>query len=199
MKTLTESLFSGDLITKDLFSDPEFKKWINRPDVLWYLFYYWADGMEDAFEDFMGDQWSTYKPMVDTLLDLINKKVDSYHMWFAYSCNYDSYDFYYKYEDTEFVDEADYQELFESAMYEIKHHETEIFDCIYKSWFKGSFPKGSAVTELLVKACGRKNKGKIVYPGRIDGGIFLTNDDTIIVFILPKGIDKSILKLFNIK
>ena len=40
---------------------------------------------------------------------------------------------------------------------------------------------------------------RLTRPGALAGGIFLTNEDTLMVWGFPRTIDKDILKLFNIK
>ena len=195
MKNLVESLFDTDLIEKDLFTDPVFKKWINRPDVLWYIYYYWADDMEDMLKDFMRNEWSKYKDIVDVILNIINDRCKRLNFQSWYDCSYDQYEFspqdkrYDQFnEESEFYDEIGF------AMDEVKRKSTDEYDGIWKTWFSGSFPKNSEVTYFVEKLY-----PKGVKSGLVDGGIFLTNQDTIIVMTFPKGIDKSILKLFNLK
>ena len=194
MKSLTESLFDDNLIEKDVLENPDFKKWINRPDTLWYLQAYWADEMEEPLQDFMGEEWSKYKDVVDWILDKINQK--SGNMWPMYKIMYDAVDYFEEIKDA-FGTEDEYYDEFQDCVYEIKHKATEEFDGIWKTWFKGSMPKNSNVTSFMQQL---PDEGRwCVKPGALAGGIFLTNEDTLIVWSFPRGLDKNILKLFNIK
>ena len=192
MKSLQESLFSNDLISKDLFNDPTFKKWINRPDILWYIYYYWEDEMEDMLDDFFHDEWKKYKPTVDLILKLINDKCDSLGVVWGYSCSLDQYDMFPEQHDM-FNNEEEFEELLGDAIHEVQHKSTQEHDGIWKTWFRGAFPKNSAVKAFI-----DTDYSNFIKPGKTDGGIFLTNQDGLIILAFPKGIDKSILKLFDI-
>ena len=194
MKTLTESLFDDKLVEKDLLEDPEFKAWINRPDVLWYLEAYWADDMEDPLEDFFPDEWAKYKTQVDYVLEKINQK--SGNMWPLYKIDYGASENFQEIEDA-FDYSENYAENFDAAVYEIKHKSTEETDEVWKTWFKGSMPKNSNVTIFMSQL--PDEGSRLTRPGALAGGIFLTNEDTLMVWGFPRTIDKDILKLFNIK
>ena len=194
MKTLVESLFDNTLTEKDLLEDPEFKAWINDPETLWYLEAYWQDEMEDPLEDFMPEQWEKYKARVDWILEQIHKKAGK--MWAIYRITIDAVDYFDEIKDA-FGGTEEYYDAFDAAAYEIKHKATEESDGIWKTWFKGSMPKSSNVTSFMLQL---PDEGNLVAkPGALAGGIFLTNEDTFIVWGFPRGIDKDILKLFNIK
>lgn len=191
-----ESLFSGDLVEKDIFSDPEFKKWINRPDIIWWLYMYWADGEDQAIGDFNPNEWSKYKPLIDVVLDSLTDsmhKTLGKHGWSWFWINYDQFDF-----DTDISDKFESQADFDSALndviYEIKHNRTDYYDGISKTWFKGGIPKNSTVKYFFDYFDYPFTK-----PGKLDGGIMLTNEDTFMFLGFPKGTNKDILKLFNIK
>ena len=198
MKELVESLFDDDLIKKDLLlNNTEFKKWINQPNILWYIYYYWESGEDDWLNDFANEQWKEYKPLVDYILKIIDdemKKVMGPRQYTWYMINFDMYEY-----ETSISDKFEYDEEFydmmNSANYEILSKSTDENDGITKTWFRGALPKNSNVTELLR----RLEVPFAKYPGRIDGGIFLTNEDTIMVMTFPKGTPKNILKLFDIK
>ena len=194
MKTLAESLFDNNLIEKDILEDPEFKEWINRPDVLWYLETYWGDGMEDPLEDFMPEQWGKYKVWVDWIVEKISQKAGN--IWPMYKIMYDSIDYFDELKDA-FGSEDEYYDEFDAATYEIKHKATREHDGVWSTWFRGSMPKNSAVTEFLSKLPDESHK--LTKPGALAGGIFITNEDAIIVWSFPRGLDKNILSLFNIK
>lgn len=186
MMTLQESLFDGYLIKKDILNDTGFKKWINQPNTLWYIYYYWESGEEDWLSDFMRDDWKIYKPMVDWLLDELKDCI-----WRM--INFDMYD----YEDSikdKFASEDEFWDMMGDAIDEILKKSTDKKDGIAKTWFRGGFPKNSNVTALL-----QQLEFKFANPGYVSGGILLTNEDTIIVMAFPKGTPQNILKLFNIK
>ena len=198
MKTLQESLFDKDLSTRALFDDKEFKNWINRPDILWLIWQYWDLGDDEWLTDYMAEEWIRYKPNVDYILDEINntcKKMASknYWSWFAVSSDF-SNEFYrngFEYDD----DEELFYDDYEAADSEILHKTTSEKDGIYVTWFKGGLPKNSAIAELF-----SHYDLNIFKPGRLAGAKVLTNGGEWIVFMgFPKGINQSILKLFNIK
>ena len=195
MKSLKESLFDSNLIEKNLLDNVEFKEWINRPDVLWFLYAYWADDMEDPLEDFMPNEWKEYKGRVDYILDKINQK--SGNMWPMYKIGYDAADFFEEVADA-FGTAEEFMNEFDDVAYGIKHKSTVEVDGIWKTWFKGSMPKNSNVTQFISKL---PDEGSwLAKPGALAGGIFLANDnDAIMVWGFPRGLDKDILKLFNIK
>ena len=93
MKSLTESLFDDKLIEKDILDNPGFKKWINRPDTLWYIFYYWETGEDQWLNDFKKQEWQIYKPFVDEVIDIINdsmkKVIGKGYSW--YMINFDAF------------------------------------------------------------------------------------------------------------
>ena len=190
MKTLTESLFDDKLIEKDVLENPDFKKWINRPDTLWYIYYYWESGEDDWLNDFMRDDWQIYKPLVDVLVNILNKSMGKKYTW--YMINFDQFDYSDEVKD-KFADEGEFLDMMNDANYEILKKSTDEKDGITKTWFRGSFPKNSNVTDLL-----QQLELPMVKPGKVDGGIFLTNEDTIMILAFPKGTPKNILKLFNI-
>lgn len=191
MKTLIESLFDNNLIEKDIFDNPAFKQWINQPDTLWYIYYYWESGEEDWLNDFMREDWQVYKPLVDELLDIITDSMSKKYTW--YMINFDQFDYSDEVKD-KFADEEEFYDMMNDANYEILKKSTDEKDGITKTWFRGSFPKNSNVTGLL-----QQLEVDFIKPGVVDGGIFLTNEDTIIVLAFPKRTPKNILKLFNIK
>ena len=194
MKTLVESLFDNNLAQKDLLEDPEFKEWINNPETLWYIEAYWTDEIEDPLEDFMPDQWAKYKPQVVWILDQINKKQGK--MWSIYRISYDAVDYFDEIKDA-FGGDDEYYDAFDAATYEIKHMATEEKGGISKTWFKGSMPKNSSVTSFVSQL---PDEGKLsAKPGALAGGIFLATDDVIVIWGFPRGLDKDILKLFDIK
>ena len=195
-KTQTmESLFDKNLIEKDILDNPGFKKWINRPDILWYIFYYWETGEDQWLNDFKKQEWQIYKPFVDEVIDIINdsmkKVIGKGYSW--YMINFDAfcYDDWIK---DKFADEDEFCDMMNDANYEILKKATDEEDGITKTYFRGPFPKNSNVTALL-----QQLELKFLKPGLIDGGILLTNEDTIIVLAFPKGTPKNILKLFDIK
>ena len=191
MKTLIESLFDSNLIEKDIFDNPAFKQWINQPNTLWYIYYYWESGEDDWLNDFMGEDWQVYKPLVDELLEIITNSMGKTYTW--YMINFDQFDYSDEVKD-KFADEDEFYDILNDANYEILKKSTSEKDGITKSWFRGPFPKNSNVTELL-----NHLELPMVKPGKVDGGIFLTNEDTIMILAFPKGTPKNILKLFNIK
>ena len=190
MKTLIESLFDDKLIEKDLFDNPVFKKWINRPDTLWYIYYYWESDEEDWLNDFMREDWQIYKPLVDELLDIIGDSMGKKYTW--YMINFDQFDYSDEVKD-KFADEEEFYDMMNDANYEILKKSTDEKDGITKTWFRGSFPKNSNVTTLL-----QQLEVDFVKPGVVNGGILLTNEDTIMVLAFPKRTPKNILKLFNL-
>ncbi len=195
-KTQTmESLFDKDLITKDPLDDPAFKKWINQPNTLWYIYYYWESGEDDWLDDFVKEEWKVYKPYVDIVLSILNKSmnrpiVEYQYTW--YMINFDQFDYSDDVKD-KFTDYVEFEDMMNDAIYEIVHKASEEKDGISKSWFRGSFPKNSNVTALL-----QHLELPMVKPGKVDGSIFLTNEDTIMILAFPKGTPKNILKLFNL-
>jgi hypothetical protein len=190
MKTLSESLFDNNLVEKDILENPEFKKWINQPNTLWYIYYYWECGEEDWLNDFMKEDWRVYKPLVDELLEIITNSMGKVYTW--YMINLDQ--FYYSDEvKDKFADEAEFYDMMNDANSIIIHSRSETKDGISKSGFRGPLPKNSSVTALL-----QQLEEKFTKPGLVDGGFFLTNEDTIIVLAFPKRTPKNILKLFNL-
>lgn len=195
MKTLKESLFDKDLSEKNFLDNPEFKKWINRPDILWYLYEYWADGMEDPLEDFSPNEWNMYKDIVDYILNKINQK--SGNMWPMYKISYDAAEYFDELKEV-FGGEDEFMDEFDAAANEIKHKQTQEYDGVWKSWFKGAMPKNSDITGFVSKL--PDEGSRLAKPGALAGGILLTNDgDTIMIWGFPRGLDKDILNLFNIK
>ena len=190
MKTLVESLFDNKLIEKDLFDNPAFKQWINQPNTLWYIYYYWESGEEDWLNDFMKEDWKVYKPLVDELLDIITNSMGKTYTW--YMINFDQYDYSDEVKD-KFADEGEFYDMMNDANYEILKKSTDEKDGITKTWFRGPFPKNSNMTDLL-----QQLEVDFVKPGVVNGGILLTNEDTIMVLAFPKRTPKNILKLFNI-
>lgn len=190
MKTLIESLFDDKLVEKDLFDNPEFKRWLNQPNTLWYIYYYWESGEEDWLRDFMKDDWSIYKPLVDELLEIITNSMGKTYTW--YMINFDQFDYSDEVKD-KFADEDEFSEMMNDANYEILKKSTDEKDGITKTWFRGPFPKNSNVYVLL-----QQLEVDFIKPGNINGGIFLTNEDTIMILGFPRGLDKKILNLFNI-
>lgn len=193
MKSLKESLFDPGLVEKDPWEDEGFKRWINREDVLWYIYFYWEDDMEDPLQDFCREEWTKYKPIVDTLLDIINKQMKKVGCFTWGAICYDWVDM-----DPDrynmFNSEEETSEYLNAACDEIISKSKGDFDGIWKTGFKGSMPKNSNVTELFQFInCG------FTKPGKVDGGIFLSNQDTIIAICFPKGLNKKILNIFNIK
>jgi len=190
MKSLTESLFDDKLIEKDLFDNPGFKRWINQPNTLWYIFYYWESGEEDWLNDFMKYDWSIYKPLVDELLEMITNSMGKVYTW--YMINFDLYE-----DDPSIQDYFPSYDAFEDTMndaiWEIVNWHVEVKDGISKRLFKGQLPKNRNITYLL-----QTLNLPFVAPNKLDGGIFLTNEDTIMILGFPHGLDKKILKLFNI-
>ena len=197
MKSLIESLFDDKLIEKDLFDNPEFKRWLNQPNTLWYIYYYWENGEEDWLHDFMRDEWKTYKPLVDEVLKILTKKMESGNGNFTwYSINFDAYDYDTDVSD-KFTDYEEFADMMNDANWEIVNKNiknSEEKDGIIKMQFKGALPKNSNVTALL-----QELELPLAAPNKLNGGIFLTNEDTIIVLGFPRGIDKKILELFNVK
>lgn len=197
MKTLQESLFDKDLTTRDLFNDKEFKKWINRPDVLWFIWQYWDLGDDEWLTDYMAEEWARYKPNVDYILDEINracKKMASknYWSWFAVIS-----DFYLESDRDGFeYDDGDlFLDDYVAADFEIMNKSTSEKDGVYMTWFKGGLPKNSAIAELF-----SHYDFNIFKPGMLAGAKVLSNGGDYIIFMgFPKGINQSILKLFNIK
>ena len=195
MKSLSESLFDKDLAIKDPLDNQDFKAWLNQPNTLWYIYYYWETDEEDWLNDFMREEWEMYKPLVDRVLDIINtsmKKVMGSRVYTWGMINFDMY--YYQNEISDlFNDEEEFGDMMNDANYEILRKETDEKDGIAKTWFRGPFPKNSNVTALL-----QHLELPMVKPGKVDGGIFLTNEDTIMILAFPKGTPKNILKLFNL-
>ena len=195
MKSLSESLFDKDLAIKDPLDNQDFKAWLNQPNTLWYIYYYWETDEEDWLNDFMREEWEMYKPLVDRVLDIINtsmKKVMGSRVYTWGMINFDMY--YYQNEISDlFNDEEEFGDMMNDANYEILRKETDEKDGIAKTWFRGPFPKNSNVTTLL-----QHLELPMVKPGKVDGGIFLTNEDTIMILAFPKGTPKNILKLFNL-
>ena len=189
MKTLAESIFDNKLIEKDLFDNPGFKKWINQPNTLWYLYFYWESGLEDPFEDFMTEEWETYKPLVDAMLEIWSEKKGTY--WWM--INYDQWDYDDGIADL-FADQDDFDSSLGDVLYEIQHKSTKEIDGIWMTWFKGGIPKNSTADFFFEHFDYQFTK-----PGALDGGIMLTNQDTFIFIGFPKGINRKLLKLFNIR
>ena len=194
MRSLKESLFDADLVEKDPWEDDGFKRWINREDVLWYIYFYWEDDMEDPLQDFYGKEWTKYKPIVDTLLDIITKQMKKVGCWTwgAICYDYIVHDLADRYSMFDNMDEA--EDYIVNAYEEIVNKSKGDFDGIWKVWFKGPMPKNSNVTEIF-----DFTEHKFTKPGKVDSGIFLTNQDTVIAMCFPKGLDKKILNVFNIK
>lgn len=191
MKSLTESLFDDKLIEKDILDNPGFKQWINRPDTLWYIYYYWESGEEDWLDTFMKKDWRVYKPLIDELLEIITNSMNKTYTW--YMINFDQFNHSDEVRD-KFADEDEFCDMMNDANYEILKKATGEEDGITKTYFRGPFPKNSNVTALL-----QQLELKFMKPGLVDGGILLTNEDTIIILAFPKGTPKNILKLFNLK
>ena len=190
MKTLTESLFDDKLLEKDIFDNLAFKQWINQPNILWYIYYYWESGEDDWLDDFVNEDWQTYKPLVDELLKIITNSMGKKYTW--YMINFDQFDYSDEVKD-KFADEGEFWDMINDANYEILKKSTDEKDGITKTWFRGPFPKNSTVTILI-----QQLEVDFVKPGKVNGGILLTNEDTIMVLAFPKGTPKNILKLFNI-
>ena len=196
MKTLVESLFDRDLIKRGPFDDPEFKEWINQPDVLWYLYYYWEGGEEGTFHDFFSKEWTQYKPLVDSLLNIWNdatNKVFGRTGWSWWWINGDQYENNLELQDI-FQSERDFEDCLWDVTYEIHHRSTQEEDGIWKVQFKGGFPKNSNITAFV-----QQLNLPMTKPGKLEGVICLTNDDTVIILGFPRGINKKILNLFDIK
>ena len=197
MKTLQESLFDKDLSSRDPFDDKDFKQWINRPDVLWLIWQYWDLDDEDWLEAHMAEEWSRYKANVDYILEEINracKKLASkdYWSWFAVSCDFD---IEAGRNSCDYIDNDIFFDDYDAANYEIMHKSTAENDGIYMTWFKGGLPKNSALAELF-----SHYDFNIFKPGRLAGAKVLSNGGDFIIFMgFPKGINQSILKLFDIK
>ena len=195
MKTLQESLFDTNLVEKSVFDNPEFKKWINQPNTLWYIFYYWESGEEDWLNDFMRDDWVAYKPLIDELLKIINNAAERVlgkkrYTW--YMINFDTYEYSTSVQDC-FPSYNAFEDTMNDAIWEIVNKRSEVKDGISKRWFKGQLPKNRNITHLL-----QTLNLPFTAPNKLDGGIFLTNEDTIMVLGFPRGLDKKILNLFNI-
>ena len=192
---MTESLFDKDLVEKDLFDNPGFKRWINQPNTLWYIYYYWESGEDDWLNDFMKEDWLIYKPFVNMLLSILNKSMNQPMVKYQYTWYMINFDqFYYSDEvKDKFTDEDEFENMMNDAIREILKKSTDEKDGITKTWFRGSFPKNSNITALF-----QQLELPMVKSGKVDGCIFLTNEDTIIVLAFPKGTPKNILKLFNI-
>ena len=190
MKSLIESLFDDKLVEKDLFDNPEFKSWLNRPNTLWYIFYYWESGEEDWLRDFMKDEWNAYRPLVDELLKIITDSMGKVYTW--YMINFDQFDYSVEAKD-KFADEDEFKDMMNNAISAIIYNRFETKDGITKSGFRGPLPKNNSVTALL-----QQLELPMVKPGKVDGGFFLTNEDTIMVLAFPKRTPKNILKLFNL-
>lgn len=196
MKTLKESLFDRDLVTKDPLDNPKFKKWINRPDILWWLYFYWEEGVEDGLSDFSPNEWKMYKPLVDGLIEIIDDQMHKAigpKKWSWIALGAEEY-YIGGTSALSFESEDEYEGAFTAAMSEIYSKSTQQYDGVSKTWFKGPMPKNSSVTYFL-EACGVP----FAEPGKVDGGIFLTNGDFIVVMAFPKGLSKNILKVFDIK
>jgi len=200
MKSLAESIFDKDLVTKDLFTDHQFKKWINKPDVLWYIYNYWEADFEDPLEDFYPEEWELYKESVDVILKIINDAMKkdgagkgSYWHWIRIDTDWAETDSVKDWAYTE-EDESDFEYDLMDAMYEIHRNATDVNSDVYKTWFKGPLPKNSKVTYLV-------NMVFPMYTKRyhIDGGIFLAlADDVMAVLAFPRGVDKSVRKIFDL-
>lgn len=193
MKTLRESLFDDDLVEKDPWDDPAFKQWINQPNTLWYIYYYWENDEDEWLNDFMNDDWKKYKPLIDEILKILDDKMKSgggNYTWF--SINFDAYDYDTDVSD-KFVDYEEFEDMMNDANYEILKKSTEEKDGISKSWFKGTLAKSSNITALF-----HQLECPFARPGKISGGIFLSNEDTIMFLGFPKGLNKNILKIFNL-
>ena len=193
-KKIKESLFDDDLVTKEPWEDEGFKKWINRPDVLWYLYEYWANDFDEPLNDFMSKEWELYKPIVDVILDEINQKTKN--MWPMYKISYESAEFFPEIADC-FANEEEFLDLIDAAMYEVKHKSVLEYDGVWKTWFKGTMPKRSNVTQFLSML--PEEGSWMTKPGVLAGGIFLTNEDSLLVWSFPRGLDKKILSIFGIK
>ncbi len=191
MKSLIESLFDDKLVEKDLFDNPGFKRWINQPNTLWYIFYYWESGEEDWLNDFMKYDWQVYKPLVDELLKIITDSMGKVYTW--YMINYDQFDYSDEVKD-KFADEGEFYDMMNDAYSAIVYNRSETKDGISKSGFRGPLPKNSSVTALL-----QQLEEKFTKPGLVNGGFFLVNEeDTIVILAFPKRTPKNILKLFNL-
>jgi len=190
MKTLIESLFDDKLIEKDIFDNPAFKQWINQPNTLWYIYYYWESGEDNWLDDFCNEDWQVYKPLVDELLEIITNSMGKTYTW--YMINFDQFDYSNKVKD-KFADEGEFWDMLNDANSIIIYNRWETKDGISKSGFRGPLPKNSSVTALL-----QQLELPMVKPGKVDGGIFLTNEDTIMILAFPKGTPKNILKIFNL-
>ena len=194
MKTLVESLFDRNTAIKDIiFDNNGFKRWINRPDILWLIYYYWADEFDDPLDDFYHDEWVLYKPYVDYIISRLNKSMMNVFQkggmcW--YKTNFDQYDFDFELRDL-FLDRDEFESSLSEAIYEIHHKSTVEEDGVWMTWFRGGLPKGSSVKGFF-DHFGNK------FVGKLDGGLLLTNDDEMILLGFPKGTDKKILKLFGI-
>lgn len=195
MRSLKESLFDVDIIEKSLFGDEAFKKWINQPNILWYIYYYWEYGATDWLDDFVNGDWKKYKPLVDNILqilDEVNKKVLGPKKYSWQLINFESIE----YDDDvsrAFSEYEEFENYMDSANYEIVKHSIEEKDGIYKMVFKRGLPNNSNVAALF-----QKIEAPFIKPGKLDGVILLTNNDTIMILGFPKGTPKEILKLFNI-
>ena len=142
MKTLTESLFDDKLLEKDIFDNLAFKQWINQPNILWYIYYYWESGEDDWLDDFVNEDWQTYKPLVDELLKIITNSMGKKYTW--YMINFDQFDYSDEVKD-KFADEGEFWDMINDANYEILKKSTDEKDGITKTWFRGPFPKNSTV------------------------------------------------------
>lgn len=186
MKSLQESLFSGNLINKELFSDPKFKKWINRPDALLCFWQYWNSGWDDPFIDMM-DDWEKYKSLVDAIIaqDCIDM------LYYSELDPYSNLDYAFGSEDA-------YNACIEDAIDEIRRKSDDDYANVWRTRFKGSFPRGSHVTDFITTILAFENNRNFG-PGKIKGGIFVTDEDSILVIVFKNNTPQEILKLFNIK
>ena len=185
MKTLVESLFDDDLTSRDLFDDPKFKEWINTPDILMEVYFYWT-GDTDPILDYHKYEWKTldYKSLADIIYNMIKPRYEEIP---------GGYIFYRDYEDKLrrcFRNEYDFNKDFIAAYNEVRRNATAENNKIWKMQFKGDLPKNSDVAYLF-------NKAKFDFEG-LDGGVVLVDSSQIIVIGFPKGTNKLILKLFDI-
>lgn len=202
MKTLQESLMAKNLIEKDLLSSPDFKKWINQPDVFWYVILWYSNVKGyDASND-IARAIKEYKVLIDIIMS--QNCMEIFYHDGRHSNVYINGTITNSFSDLEdaFGSEEAYECLNDSAVDQIVHTYDDCCDNIYKRNFKGGFPnsdrKNGAIVEFVDTILQYENV-KNFNNGKIKGGFFLTDEESILTVAFKNNTPQEILKLFDIK
>ena len=182
MKSLKESLFDADLVTKDPLDDPGLEEFLGSPVILWYIFQYWdMMGEDEILSEYHKEEWSKYKPIIDYVIKEMDKINRDHPSWFMF---------------TEWSDEHNDDDVYAGELYtavaNLQHmcHEKEKGTYVIRN--KGDYIPNSQIRYFIEDYAARE--------WNLDwsGYILLTEGDSLMVFGFPKKINKKILKIFGI-